>query len=305
VLLADLLSSLTRSDTVPTDANLAELSELDSGEMSLLAHFWNNITRERRLYIVQRLTELADRDVSLNFYGVMRYCLTDSDAEIKKEAIRGLWECEDPSLTEFLINLLENDISEAVQVEAALALGRFALLAEHGTINPEQGSLVARVLLEVSKDLSRSIEVRQQALEAVASMSLPEVGKAIEDAYHSSDDRLKASALRAMGIGCNPSWMATLLRELSSTDTDMRHEAVEALGRMEEEDAVPHLAELIYDKDIEVQLATIMALGSIGGTEATECLKQCLDDPNEIISQAAEEVLKEMTGNDDIASFLL
>jgi len=296
---------LTRSDTVPTDSNLAELSELDSGEMSLLVQSWNSIARERRLYIVQRLTELADRDVSLNFHGVMRYCLTDSDAEIRKEAIRGLWECEEPSLIESLINLLENDTSEAVRVEAALALGRFAMLAEHGTIKPEHGSRVARSLLDVSKDVSHSLEVRQQALESVASMSLPEVSEAIKSAYHSGDERLKASALRAMGISCDSSWMTILLRELSSTDTDMRHEAVEALGRIEEEDAVPHLAELIYDKDIEVRLTTIMALGSIGGTEATECLKQCLDDPNEIISQAAEDILKEMTGNDDIASFLL
>ena len=305
MLLVDLLPRLTRNDTVPTDSSLAELSELDSDEMSLLVQSWNNISRERRLYIVRRLTELADRDVSLNFHSIMKYCLTDPDVEIRKAAIRGLWEYEEPSLIESLIDLLENDTFEAVQVEAVLALGRFAILAEHGTIDPEHGPRVACALLTVSKDFSRSIEVRQQALESVASLSLSEVSEAIEDAYHCSDERLKTSALRAMGVSCDPSWMNTLVGELGSTDADMRHEAVEALGRIEEEDAVPHLAELIYDKDIEVRLATIMALGSIGGTEATECLKQCLDDPDEIVSQTAEDVLKEMSGNDDITSFLL
>ena len=305
MLLVDVLPMLTGGGLVPTDSNLAELSELDSGEMSLLGQSWNSIARERRLYIVQRLVELAGSDVSLNFHRVLRYCLIDPDSEIRREAIRGLWECEQPSLIESLINLLKNDTSEAVQLEAALALGRFALLAEYGVINSEQGSRVAHTLLDVSKDCSRSIEVRQQALEAVASMSLPEVKTAIEDAYSSKDDRLRISSLRAMGISCDPSWMTILLKELGSNDSDMRREAVEALGRIEKENSVPQLAELIYDRDIEVQLATIIALGSIGGAEATECLKQCLKDPNEIISQAAEDVLKEMTGNDDISSFLL
>jgi HEAT repeat protein len=303
--LAEILTSLRSDDRDLPDSSLVALSGLDSEEMAPLVQVWSNIAPERRSVIISRLVELADRNVALNFHAIFKYCLSDTHAEVRKEAVRGLWECEKPSLIGPLIGLLEKDPSEAVQVEAARALGRFTLLIEHGTITSEHTSRIAHTLLNIANDRARTVDVRRHALEAVAPLSLPEVRTAIGETYLSRDDRLRIGSVRAMGGSCDPFWLPVLLREIGSSDAEMRREAAEALGEIEERDTVPQLAELIYDDDVEVKLATIHSLGNIGGTEASECLKQCLDDPNETVSQAAEEALQELVNREDMSSFLI
>ncbi|MBL7164915.1 MAG: HEAT repeat domain-containing protein [Dehalococcoidales bacterium] len=303
--LAEILTGFRNDDGDLPDSSLVELSELDSEEMALLAQSWDDIAPERRSIIISRLVELADSNVTLNFHAVFKHCLGDTYTEVRKEAVRGLWECEKTSLIESLIGLLEEDPSEAVQAEAARALGRFVLLVENGTITSEYASRIAHTLLNITDDSTRPMDVRRQALEAVAPLSLPEVRTAIGDNYLSRDDRLRISSVRAMGRSCDPSWLPVLLRELGSADAEMRREVAEALGGIEGKDTVPQLAELIYDDDVDVKLATIRSLGNIGDAEASECLKQCLDDPNEAVSQTAEEALQELVNREDMSSFLI
>jgi HEAT repeat protein len=76
----------------------------------------------------------------------------------------------------------------------------------------------------------------------------------------------------------------------------MRYEAAGACGELGEKEAVPYLIELVSDPDVEVQLAAIKALGKIGAPEAKVCLEQCLDNPNDIVRQAAEQALYELEG---------
>lgn len=301
--LAEILTGLRNDDGDLPDSSLVELSELDSEEMPLLVQSWDAIVPERRSLIINRLVELADSNVTLNFHAVFKHCLGDTHAEVRKEAVRGLWECEKPSLIESLIGLLEEDPSEEVQAEAAHALGRFALLVENGTITSEYTSRIAHTLLNIADDSTKPMDILRRALEAVAPLCLPEVKTAIENAYLSMDDRLRISSVRAMGRNCDSSWLPILLRELGSADAEMRREVAEALGEIEEKDTVSQLAELIYDDDVDVRLATIHSLGNIGGAEASECLKQCLDDPNEAISQAAEKALQELANIEGMSSF--
>jgi HEAT repeat protein len=65
---------------------------------------------------------------------------------------------------------------------------------------------------------------------------------------------------------------------------------------------VPYLIELVNDSDTEVQLAAIRALGKIGGTEAEECLKRCLNDSSELVQQAAQKALDELGVEEDTFS---
>ena len=302
--LANVLATLSDGDVPLPDATLTELSELEPRGLCLLTQTWDSIEEHRRREVVSRLAELADSNVELSFHGIFKQCLNDSDPEVREEAIRGLWECEDKSLVDTFIFLMEQDASEAVRAEAARALGRFALLAEHGMLAPDYARLIAGALLDAARDTSRSLAVRRAALEAVAPLSLPEVETLITDSYRSADDRIRISALRAMGTSCDASWLPALFGELHSPDSDMRCEAAAALGEIEDESSVSELADLVYDEDVEVRLATIRALGSIGNNEATECLTLCLDDPDEAVSRAAEEALDELADGTDMSSFL-
>lgn len=296
--------ALTRfSDSGLADSDLAELSGLDTEQLAQFEQAWAGIETEQRRRIVDHLVKLADENIELNFNVIFKNRLTDPDAEVRSQAIEGLWECEEPSLVPLLIGLLENDSSEIVQTEAAAALGRFAILAEHGRLDENITTSLGLALLSTISNENKPIDIRCCALEAVAPLSLPGVNSAISENYHGDDDRLNLSSICAMGTSCDPSWLPILLGELTNSDAERRRAAAAALGELEEEDAVPQLAELVYDDDADVQIAAIQALGEIGGAEARECLELCMDDEEDTIRLAAEQALNKTGGKENLQSF--
>jgi len=288
------IADLGNSSKPLSSSKLAKLSNLNPEELGFLERAWTTIEPKRRRQVVSRLVELAENDFELNFDSIFKNCLGDQDAEVRSKAIEGLWENEEPSLINPLINLLGQDSSEKVQATAATALGKFVMLAEHKKLRSCHVSKVCQALLTAIGDKSKPIEVKRRALEATAPISLPQVERAITEAYQSHNPKLRVSSIYAMGKSCNPSWLPILLKELGSADTEMRYEATGACGELGEEEAAPQLIKLVDDPDIELQLAAIRALGKIGGTEAKNCLEQCLDDSSEAIQQAAEQALHKL-----------
>jgi HEAT repeat protein len=301
----EIISSLSNQDEAPANSRLAELANMDSAALEHFKQVWPTIERQRRQQIVSRLVELAEDNFELDFDNIFKNCLDDEDAEVRSKAIEGLWENEEPSLINTLLNLFEHDSSEAVRAAAASALGRFVMLAEHQKLRRSYRTKIYQALLATINGNSQSLEVKRRALEAIAPMDSPEVARAISEAYHSGHHKLRVSSIYAMGKNCNPAWLPLLLKELASTEAELRYEATMACGEIGEEEAVPHLIELVDDRDIEVQLAAIRALGKIGGTEAKNCLEQCLDDDNETIQQAAEKALYELNEGEEPLSFSL
>jgi len=297
------IAELANSDKTLLNAKLAELSNLNSEELALFEKAWEAIEPKRRGQIMYRLVELAEDNFELDFDSIFKSRLKDPDDKVRSKAIEGLWESEEASLIDPLIELLEQDKSEEVQAAAATALGKFAMLAELKKLRPSHKSKICRALLAAIDDQSKPIEVKRRALEAAAPLSLPQMEKAIVTAYKSAQPKLRISALFAMGKSCNHSWLPILLKELTSADAEMRYEAAGACGELGEKEAAPYLAELITDPDVDMQLAAIRALGKIGGPEAKDCLEQCLNEPGEVVRHAAEQALKELEAGEDPLSF--
>jgi HEAT repeat protein len=301
----EIISSLSDQDEPLSSSMLAELANMDSAALEHFKQVWPTIELRRRQQIVSRLVELAEENFELDFDNIFKNCLDDQDAEVRSKAIEGLWENEEPSLINTLLNLFEHDSSDRVQAVAASALGRFVTLAEHQKLRRSYRTKIYQALLATINDNRQPPEVKRRALEAIAPVDSPEVGRAISEAYHSGHPKLKVSSIYAMGKSCNPAWLPLLLKELASAEAHIRYEAAAACGEIGEEEAVPHLIKLVEDQDIEVQLAAILALGRIGGTEAKNCLEQCLDDDNETIQQAAEQALYELNEGEEPLSFSL
>jgi HEAT repeat protein len=299
----EIISDLQNSDQPLSNARLTELSSINSEELQLFKEIWPSIERKRRQQIVSRLVELAEENFELDFDNVFKNCLDDQDAEVRSKAIEGLWENEEPSLVNTLLNLLVHDSSEKVQAAAANALGRFVMLAEHQKLLSSYSSKIYQALLATIGDRSTPIEVKRRALEAIAPVGSPEVEKVISEAYYNGHPKLRVSSIHAMGKNCSPAWLPILFKELANADAEIRYEAAGACGEIGEEEAVPYLINLIEDPDLEVQLATIQALGKIGGTEAKNRLEQCLDDDSEVIQQAAEHALRELNEDEEPLSF--
>ncbi len=297
------IADLADSDKPLLNSRLIDLSNLNPEELRFFEQAWAAIEPKRRRQIVYQLVELGEDNFELNFDSLFRNCLKDQDAEVRSKAIEGLWENEEASLINPLVNLLEQDSSEKVQAAAATALGKFARLAEHKKLRSCHTSKICQALLTTIGDKSKPIEVRRHALEAAAPLSLPQVRKTIMEAYQSHNPKLRISAIYAMGKSCNYSWLPLLLKELASADAEIRYEAVGACGELGEEEAVPYLIKLINDSDIDIQLAAIQALGKIGGSEVKECLEQCLNNPSEVIHQATAQALHELEVGEDPFSF--
>ncbi|MFC1861691.1 HEAT repeat domain-containing protein [Chloroflexota bacterium] len=284
------------------NARLAELSNLSSEETAAFNQSWAAIETKQRQQSVHRLVELAEENLELNFDNIFKHCLSDPDDEVRARSIEGLCENEEAALITPLINMLEQDDSEKVQIAAAMALGKFAMLAEHKKLRSCFMSRIQEALLAVISNRNSTVEIRRRALEAAAPLSLPQVKTAITEAYQSQNPRLKTSSIYAMGKNCDPSWLPVLLKELADTDAGVRYEAASACGELEEEKAVPHLIKLVNDTDDDVRISVIKALGKIGGTQAKECLKQFLNSPDKAIAQASKQALTELETIENLIS---
>ncbi len=299
------LAELSDESKPLVSPKLANLSALSPEEQRLFLEAWAKMGFKRRRQIASRLVELAEENFKLNFDDTFLACLQDRDEIVRVKSIEGLWECENRFLIDPLITMLREDSKESVRAAAAIALGKFAMLAELGKLRPDEGAKVERALLDVIDDQEEQLEVRRRAIEAIAPLSLPKVTEIIQQAYQSDDPRIRVSALYAMGRNNDPAWLPMLVKELSSPDAEIRFEAAGACGELGEESAMPHLARLIHDLDSQVQLSAIAALGQIGGSEAEAALQECLNHPNEHIRQAAGEALEELGLGKDPFSFRL
>ncbi len=289
-----IINNLVDNDQPIMNVRLVELSNLNLMQLKTFVNVWQDIEVKRRRQIMHRLYELAEDDVCLNFDTIFKHNLMDKDEEVRVIAIEGLWEYERVSMIKYLINMMNKDNSQKVQSAAALALGRFSLLAERQEFPEDYRILLGRSLLSVYFDRNRSTDIRRRSLEAVAPLCLPQVEQAIMDAYYDNHPLLKTSAIYAMGKSCNPRWLSILISETTAVDPEIRYEVATALGEIGELQSVTHLIKLIDDDDADVRIASVRSLGEIGGSEAKEHLNKCLNHPSEAIRLSATQALHEL-----------
>ncbi len=282
-------------------------AKLSSSEIAVLSHVvlpqervffrrrWPEIPVERRASILGRMLELAKDDANLDFSPLYRIMLSDDSTPVRTAAIGGLWETEDPTLVRKFLPMMKSDPNAGVRAAAAQALGKFAMLAEHGKLRPEMGDLIAESLISTPQDTAEDIDIRRRALEAAAYLTRSDVRQAITEAYDSDNPLLRASALFAAGRNLDPSWLETLLDETGSELPELRYEAAVAIGEYEDELGVPSLIRLTADDDAEVRLAAITALGKIGGGEAKGHLKELTCSEDEAVREMAATALEDIS----------
>ncbi len=286
-------------------ASLRGLSGLTAREFAPLAERFAALPVERRRRVLRDMVELAEDNVDLDFSEVLKLGLRDPDAEVRRTAVDGLWESDDSRLVEPLIRLAQSDRATAVRCAAASALGRFAYLLELGKLDPALGERLRDALLALVENEAEPAEVRRRALEALSFITGDDVHDLIAEAYRADDDKMRTSAIFAMGRQCDPAWLDVLLNELKSANPEHRFEAARAAGEMEDVAAVPELINLLQDADREVRLAAVSSLGKIGGNQAKRALLRATRDPDEVLASAAEEALEELNFGEDPIAFRL
>lgn len=283
---------------------VAFLSGAGRAEVSRFAECWRDMSDERRRELISLMAEMAESDFELDFNDIFRWSLRAEDPVVRERAIEGLWEDDRPALIEPLVRMMKEDPAEGVRAKAAISLGRFALQAELGELSEERARQVREGLLEVIARRSESDEVRRRAIEAVAYLSEVPLEEIITEAYTSSNERMRQSAVFAMGRTADTRWAAEVRAELRSPSPAMRYEAARAAGEISLKSAAGQLIRMLKDPDSEVRQMAAWALGQVGGEHARRALEACQSSDDEAMREAAEDALAELDfGTGDLDMF--
>ena len=270
---------------------LLQFSGLSPEGVSEFKAAWAGLTADRKCQVLQRLTELSEDNIELDYAPIFRAALADGGADVRERATRGLWDCEDRVIVRPLIGLLKNDPSPGVRATAATSLGKFAEMAQQGKLLPRDANRIKEALLAVLDREDEDVEVTRRTIESVASFDSPEIEQIIRTAYDSSDARVKQSAIYAMGRSSDGQWLPTVVREAHHEDPAIRYEAASACGQLGDESTIPYIIRLITDEDAHVQLSAVRALAAIGGPLAKRALRQCVKDGDGALEEAAQLAL--------------
>ena len=227
----DFLSDLSDQDKPLKYSKLLQVSGLSTDEIMEFKTGWNSLPQVRKRELLEKLVALSEDNLELDFSGVFRACLEDSDEDVREQATRGLWESEDRAIIRPLIDLLHRDPSPKVRSAAGITLGKFAVMAQNGKLISRDEDRIREALMAVIGGSEEEVEVRRRAIEAVASFDYPGVDEIIREAYQSREQKLVQSAIYAMGESSNPEWLRTVVTEMEHEDPAIRYEAT--IGRRE------------------------------------------------------------------------
>ena len=293
--LGTLLANFADNTHTLSVSRLHLLSGLDRADVERVRATWPAIDDDRRRAIVGHLDDLTESNFEVDFGSIFRIGLTDPDPGVRARSIDGLGIEDDVKLIRPLIDMLQNDASEEVRATAAGSLGRFVLAGELEDIPADTAEAVVEALREVIQDDVETIEVRRRAIEAIGYSSAEGVTDLIGEAYGDEDDRMRVSAVYAMGCSADLRWADLVLAETDAADAEMRYEAAHACGELQNPGALPALKRLLDDPDDEVREAAVWALGQIGGSESRRLLVAILEDAGAAeLHEVAETALDEL-----------
>jgi HEAT repeat protein len=301
---ANLLALLRDTSHLFPPQALYYFSSLVPEHLAALEAAWPEIDADRRVNILEDLTELSEANFEVSFKAVFRLALEDELAPARAAAIHGLWEVEEPELMGRFLHLMLHDPAIEVRAAAASALGRFVYLGEVDELSPAQARRIEEALMAVIPG-SDDVEVRRRALEALAYSSRPEVTPLIRAAYASAEEKLRVSAVFAMGRSADEQWTSQILAELESVVPEIRFEAARAAGELELEDAEPALSKMADDSDRQVREAAIWSLSQVGGEVARKTLKRLLRKAEPDEREFVVDALDNLDFVEEVRSFAL
>ena len=300
-----LLEILSTQSEAPPLSELSPLSDLDLSQFSRFEPVWCTLNNKQRQKLLTNLGKLADDQIEFQFDRINQNAVSDSDAEVRRLAIENLWESQDQKLIPIYLDTVASDPSNDVRDSAIRALGRFILLGQYSKISSDNLSMIEDNLLALVAE-DDNLEIQRSCIEALGFSSRPGVEEIINTAYLSSKEKLRQSALTAMGRSANEMWAEIIIKELDSPSPYLRIEAARATGELEIRSAVGNLVELLDDVSDDVRTNAIWSLGQIGGSIAREALEtfQTTNEGKQAIEQV-EEALEHIAFLEGTPDFLL
>jgi len=280
-------------------ALVGQFSDLDRRAVVRVAPAWRSLPVLARRYVVRTMVEMAEANVELNFWRLLRIAMADPDAEVRALAIAGLWEDDSTPVLDEILARIGTEQESAVREAMVVSLGRFNYRAAVEELDETRAEAIRNALFDVLRS-AEPLGIRRRALESLAYLlDDREVTDAIAEAFDSPYHEMRVSALFSMGRNLDRRWLPAVLEALESEDAEFRYEAAKASGEYGDSQAVDPLLTLIDDEDREVQLAAVDALGQIGSLTALNALRRLARGDDDVMRDAATESLAQATSDTD------
>lgn len=289
----DILNQIA-TDAMLHTGLLYNLSKMSPEALGIFKQAWPTMATKRRRAVMQELMDITEANFEVDFNPVFLLGMADDDEKVRATAIKSLWEYEHPDLIRPLIHLLKTDESVMVKEAAATALGQFIYLRELEEIDWGEATLAEEALLETIYHPTEDANVKRRAVESIGFSGEANIAQIIENAYYDDNDKMRISAIFAMGRNADARWIPWLIKELDNGSAEFRFEAARACGELEAKAAVDKLVILVDDEDLEVREMAVWALGRIGGDTARKMLEACAESDDEALAVAAEAALDEI-----------
>jgi HEAT repeat protein len=275
----DILAALLDDSRPFPPVFLHRFSDLNPTDLIKLKTVWPQISKQRRIALMEDLEELAETDTLVSFDDLSIFALDDEEPRVRSAALRALWEADNEKLVPKFITMMEEDPDEMVRATAASTLGKYVYLGELEEISSKTLQHVEDHLLSVAQSSELPI-IRRRAIEALGYSSRPEVKPLILAAYNNPDPEWLSTALFAMGRSASEEYIPAVIEQLDNPDPEVQFEAVRAAGQLSAADARETLLDMLQAgiEDAELRMAVIWSLSEIGGEQVREVLENLIDD---------------------------
>jgi hypothetical protein len=245
--------------------------------------------------------------------------ITDTDEEVRTEAIQELAERMDDEVARALLDVASSGAEEQVRADAIMGLGPVIEEAgwdygeddEEFDVDPEMGPAISREMFEtIGREIRALYEdeaqpklVRRRAFEVLVRTPQPWQESEIRRRFQSDDVDWKLTAIFGMGYvkGFENEIVATVKGEKG----ELLLEAVRAAGGMAVTGAAERIRELAAsdDTDPDLRLFAIDALPEVD-PDCFDLLDRLSRSEDEEVAEAAEAALEELSiseamGDDD------
>ncbi len=299
--LEQFLTSLEQDEAgASSDDSLKLLSGISRTEAHRLTALWTAWDESMVLDVVQALQRISGTNPGVEFDTVFKAGTASPIDEVREICVRSLSGSTDLELVTLFIGMLENDDSNKVRCVAAETLEGFADLANDRRLPAPYSR---RVVDALAKAVTTDVHpVRGKALISLAAMPRFDATRYISMLHESTvdDDPTFAYVVAAMGKSGDRRWLPEIENALDSLDACVRGAAAKAFGAIAEDDDVETLNEPLDDHVLEVQLAAVAALKTIGTPSARNMLKMAEKSSEPAVQEAAKSSLAALKDEDEL-----
>jgi putative heme-binding domain-containing protein len=237
-----------------------------------------------RLAAVEGLRTAVDRDSAPR---VLQRLSRESNREVRLALIAALGDFADARSAPVIAELLHTEADAELLQAAAETAGKLAA-------SPDTAALLPAALTNLLGSPNLTVETRAATLEALGEFKLAAEANWLVRSAQSEDGRERAAALRGLVRLGGAASLAALRPLLHAESLAVRRDAIAALGRMKQPEAVPDLVSAW--RQAGTQAAAIDALAELPDLRAMEPYLAGLESANAALREKCRRAVASIAG---------